>query len=139
MAVLLLLPSAQVRGLDVPLCPAGGGGAGVSACIPRGPEFSGKMVQGLPVVQGGAEARPPVSLHLTTGLDLIPRFPVGVPLRAERQIVTTAPVPTLDFSISLLGKPPHSSIMSMATGKNLQSIPKKVSKAGPGFQASQRV
>lgn len=30
-------------------------------------------------------------------------------------------------SISLLGKPPHSSIMSMATGKNLHSIPKKVS------------
>uniref|UniRef100_A0A8C3YLP2 Transmembrane protein 94 n=1 Tax=Catagonus wagneri TaxID=51154 RepID=A0A8C3YLP2_9CETA len=29
------------------------------------------------------------------------------------------------LSISLLGKPPHSSIMSMATGKNLQSIPKK--------------
>ncbi|KAJ6660318.1 hypothetical protein lerEdw1_017741 [Lerista edwardsae] len=28
-------------------------------------------------------------------------------------------------SISLLGKPPHSSIMSMATGKNLTSIPKK--------------
>lgn len=35
------------------------------------------------------------------------------------------------FSISLLGKPPHSSIMSMATGKNLQSIPKKVSEAEP--------
>uniref|UniRef100_A0A452EJ51 Transmembrane protein 94 n=1 Tax=Capra hircus TaxID=9925 RepID=A0A452EJ51_CAPHI len=32
---------------------------------------------------------------------------------------------SLFFSISLLGKPPHSSIMSMATGKNLQSIPKK--------------
>nr|XP_040124389.1 transmembrane protein 94 isoform X8 [Ictidomys tridecemlineatus] len=29
------------------------------------------------------------------------------------------------LSISLLGKPPHSSIMSMATGKNLHSIPKK--------------
>ncbi|XP_057357683.1 transmembrane protein 94 isoform X6 [Manis pentadactyla] len=29
------------------------------------------------------------------------------------------------LSMSLLGKPPHSSIMSMATGKNLQSIPKK--------------
>ncbi|EHB10775.1 hypothetical protein GW7_04468 [Heterocephalus glaber] len=29
------------------------------------------------------------------------------------------------LSISLLGKPPHSAIMSMATGKNLQSIPKK--------------
>lgn len=29
-------------------------------------------------------------------------------------------------SISLLGKPPHSSIMTMATGKNLTSIPKKV-------------
>ncbi|KAM9210912.1 transmembrane protein 94 isoform 7-T8 [Dugong dugon] len=29
------------------------------------------------------------------------------------------------LSISLLGKPPHSSIMSVATGKNLQSIPKK--------------
>lgn len=36
------------------------------------------------------------------------------------------------FSISLLGKPPHSSIMSMATGKNLQSIPKKVSTVEPG-------
>ncbi|XP_025902556.1 transmembrane protein 94 isoform X3 [Nothoprocta perdicaria] len=29
------------------------------------------------------------------------------------------------LSISLLGKPPHSSIMTMATGKNLTSIPKK--------------
>ncbi|XP_053231853.1 transmembrane protein 94 isoform X1 [Podarcis raffonei] len=29
------------------------------------------------------------------------------------------------LSVSLLGKPPHSSIMSMATGKNLTSIPKK--------------
>ncbi|XP_038597863.1 transmembrane protein 94 isoform X1 [Tachyglossus aculeatus] len=29
------------------------------------------------------------------------------------------------LSISLLGKPPHSSIMSVATGKNLLSIPKK--------------
>ncbi|XP_036853025.1 transmembrane protein 94 isoform X7 [Manis javanica] len=29
------------------------------------------------------------------------------------------------LSMSLLGKPPHSSIMSMATGKNLQSIPRK--------------
>ncbi|XP_075418327.1 transmembrane protein 94 isoform X1 [Tenrec ecaudatus] len=29
------------------------------------------------------------------------------------------------LSVSLLGKPPHSSIMSMATGKNLVSIPKK--------------
>lgn len=29
------------------------------------------------------------------------------------------------LSVSLLGKPPHSSIMSMATGKNLHSIPKK--------------
>nr|XP_056713530.1 transmembrane protein 94 isoform X1 [Euleptes europaea] len=29
------------------------------------------------------------------------------------------------LSISLLGKPPHSSIMSVATGKNLTSIPKK--------------
>lgn len=42
---------------------------------------------------------------------------------------------SLLFSISLLGKPPHSSIMSMATGKNLQSIPKKVGnveRCGPG-------
>lgn len=47
---------------------------------------------------------------------------------------TTALVPehiteTLNLpfsSISLLGKPPHSSIMTMATGKNLTSIPKKV-------------
>lgn len=38
---------------------------------------------------------------------------------------------SLLFSISLLGKPPHSSIMSMATGKNLQSIPKKVSNVEP--------
>lgn len=38
---------------------------------------------------------------------------------------------SLLFSISLLGKPPHSSIMSMATGKNLHSIPKKVSEVGP--------
>ena len=38
---------------------------------------------------------------------------------------------SLFFSISLLGKPPHSSIMSMATGKNLQSIPKKVSDTEP--------
>ncbi|XP_045428142.1 transmembrane protein 94 isoform X6 [Pipistrellus kuhlii] len=29
------------------------------------------------------------------------------------------------LSISLLGKPPHSSVMSVATGKNLHSIPKK--------------
>ncbi|KAM6050760.1 transmembrane protein 94 isoform 5-T5 [Chlamydotis macqueenii] len=29
------------------------------------------------------------------------------------------------LSVSLLGKPPHSSIMTMATGKNLTSIPKK--------------
>ncbi|XP_077183955.1 transmembrane protein 94 isoform X3 [Paroedura picta] len=29
------------------------------------------------------------------------------------------------LSVSLLGKPPHSSIMSVATGKNLTSIPKK--------------
>lgn len=38
---------------------------------------------------------------------------------------------SLLFSISLLGKPPHSSIMSMATGKNLRSIPKKVSNVEP--------
>lgn len=48
--------------------------------------------------------------------------------------MTSVPLPTLNFSISLLGKPPHSSIMSMATGKNLQSIPKKVSKADPAHQ-----
>uniref|UniRef100_A0A8C9MB65 Transmembrane protein 94 n=1 Tax=Panthera tigris altaica TaxID=74533 RepID=A0A8C9MB65_PANTA len=35
------------------------------------------------------------------------------------------------LSISLLGKPPHSSVMSMATGKNLQSIPRKVSHVEP--------
>ncbi|XP_030390160.1 transmembrane protein 94 isoform X2 [Gopherus evgoodei] len=29
------------------------------------------------------------------------------------------------LSVSLLGKPPHSSVMSMATGKNLTAIPKK--------------
>lgn len=39
-------------------------------------------------------------------------------------------------SISLLGKPPHSSIMTMATGKNLTSIPKKV--GAPQFKLSTR-
>lgn len=38
---------------------------------------------------------------------------------------------SLLFSISLLGKPPHSSVMSVATGKNLHSIPKKVGEVEP--------
>jgi len=40
--------------------------------------------------------------------------------------VVTERLTYLFSSISLLGKPPHSSIMTMATGKNLTSIPKKV-------------
>lgn len=43
MVVLLLLPSAQVRGLEAALCPVSR--AGVSVGIPRDLEFSGKMLR----------------------------------------------------------------------------------------------
>lgn len=78
--------------------------------------------------------------YLSSRLDFIslPRVPVGIPSESWETGGNLCPLPTLNFSISLLGKPPHSSIMSMATGKNLQSIPKKVSKADPDHRASLR-
>lgn len=68
MAVLLLLPSAQVRGLEGPCARL----VSESVGVPRGPELFGRMAQGSPLAQGGTDARP---------LDFIslPRFPVGVP------------------------------------------------------------
>lgn len=132
MAVLLLLPSAQVRGLEAPLCPASG--AGVPMGIPRDPECPSKMTQGSLLVQGGTEARPPCLIppHYWSGPP--PKVPWGCSLGESGDSSNHCPFTHIDFSISLLGKPPHSSIMSMATGKNLQSIPKKVSKADPGYQ-----
>lgn len=71
MAVLLLLPPAQVSGLEAPLCPTSG--TGVSVGIPRGPELPGMMAQGSSLVQGGTETKPFVSFHLT------PKSPCYVP------------------------------------------------------------
>lgn len=134
MAILLLLPSAQVRGLEAPLCPASE--LRLSVGVSGGPGVPGWVAQGSPLAQGGTDASkgPLVCLSSVLGFISLPRVPVGVPLRAGSQVVTSVPLPTLNFSISLLGKPPHSSIMSMATGKNLQSIPKKVSQADPAHR-----
>lgn len=74
MAVLLLLPSAQVRGLEAPLCPASE--LRVSVGIPGGPGFPGWVAQGSPLVQGGTDASKPLVLHLlTTGLYLTAKSP----------------------------------------------------------------
>jgi hypothetical protein len=118
MAVLLLLPFAQVRGLAAPLCASRWG-------ILRSLGFL-KGHSGL--TSSGAEGKAPLS-YSTSPPDLtsLPRLPEGFPYENRGTEVSLHPL--LLFSISLLGKPPHSSIMSMATGKNLQSIPKKVSKA----------
>lgn len=66
-------------------------------------------------------------------LPLVLRLPKGFPpwVLGDRGSQSPPFTWSLLFSISLLGKPPHSSIMSMATGKNLLSIPKKVSEAEP--------
>lgn len=73
MAVLLLLPSAQVRCLEAPLHLARE--LGVSVGIPWGPEFSSRMAQGSPLVQGGTDARPFALPLLTTGLYLTAEIP----------------------------------------------------------------
>lgn len=80
MAVLLFLPSAQVRGLEAPLCPASE--LRVSVGIPRGPEFSGRMAQGLPLARGGTDARPVSSPSSLLDFLSRPRGPVSVPCQS---------------------------------------------------------
>lgn len=80
MAVLLFLPSAQVRGLEAPLCPASE--LRVSVGIPRGPEFSGRMAQGSPLARGGTDARPVSSPSSLLDFLSRPRGPVSVPCQS---------------------------------------------------------
>lgn len=77
MVVLLLLPSAQVRGLEAARCPTSR--AGVSVGIPRDLEFSGKMFRDH---LGARQRHGPFVLLCLTRLDLIPRFSVGVPFES---------------------------------------------------------
>lgn len=72
MAVLLLLPSAQVRGLEAPLCPTSE--LRVSVGIPGGPGFPGW------VAQGGTDAGKAPWSYVSSLLGFIslPRVPVGV-------------------------------------------------------------
>lgn len=128
MAVLLLLPSAQVR-VMLPIH-IQAGRAGMSPSSLRSP---GSAQCSCPLAQealgrgGGA-----LPCLVTSPLRpvLIPKIPQRLLPKWESGDRGSQPPPftkSILFSISLLGKPPHSSIMSMATGKNLQSIPKKVS------------
>lgn len=130
-AVLLLLPSAQVRGRAAPPGP-GRQGWDVTAC-PQEPRFR-KPCSVLTSGTGGPGALSPLSYPICPAdLPSLSGLPKSFP-HENWGTEGHSHHPSLKFllfSISLLGKPPHSSIMSMATGKNLQSIPKKVSNVEP--------
>ena len=131
MAVLLLLPSAEVRGRAAPPCP-GRQGRDVTKC-PQEPRFR-EPCSVLTSGTGGPGALSPLSYPICPAdLPSLSGLPKSFP-HENWGTEGHSHHPSLKFllfSISLLGKPPHSSIMSMATGKNLQSIPKKVSNVEP--------
>lgn len=117
--------------LAVPPCP-GRQGWDVASC-PRSPG-SGSPAHCLPLpAQGPREGLPLVLSLLPASPALASKTPQRLPTWELGDGGSQSPrlTESLLFSISLLGKPPHSSIMSMATGKNLQSIPKKVSAVAP--------